>query len=57
MSKISHDPAELANLPIYYGLVSNLGMLVWAGGAFISFFASFHVEEPRLVAFFGGRGF
>jgi hypothetical protein len=48
MDKISRDPAELADLPIYYGLLSNLGMLVWGAGAFISFFASFHVEGPKI---------
>jgi hypothetical protein len=57
MSKISRDPAELANLPIYYGLLSNLGILVWGAGAFIFFFASFHVEEAKIIAFFGGREF
>jgi hypothetical protein len=48
MDKISRDPAELADLPIYYGLLSNLGMLVWGAGAFISFFASFHVEGSEI---------
>ena len=48
MSKISRDPAELADFPLYYGLLSNLGILVLAAGAFISFFASFHVEGPKI---------
>jgi hypothetical protein len=44
MAKLSRDPAELAVIPFYYGLLSNLRILVWAAGAFISFFASFHVD-------------
>jgi hypothetical protein len=48
MSRLSRDPAELADVPIYYGLLSNFGMLVWAAGAFISLFSSFHVEGAKL---------
>jgi hypothetical protein len=48
MAKLSRDPAELADVQFYYGLLSNLGILVWAAGAFISFFASFHVEGSQI---------
>jgi hypothetical protein len=48
MAKLSRDPAELADVPIYYGLLSNLGALVWAAGAFISFFASSHVDDSKV---------
>ena len=50
MTKLSRDPAELSDLPIYYGLLSNLGILVWGAGAFISIFASFHVEDPKIIS-------
>jgi hypothetical protein len=48
MSRLSRDPLEVANVPIYYGLLSNLGMLVWAAGAFISFFSSFQVRGVKV---------
>ena len=57
MTRLSVDPAELAGYPIYYGLLSNLGMVVWGAGAFSSLFASFHVKDPSLETFFGGREF
>ena len=47
MTRLSVDPAELAGYPIYYGLLSNLGMVVWGAGAFSSLFASFHVKDPK----------
>ena len=47
MTKLSKDPAQLASFPIYYGLLSNLGILVWAAGGFIPLFASFHVEGVK----------
>ena len=48
MSKLSRDPAEIANVPFYYGLLSNLGILAWAAGAFTSLFASFHVDGTAI---------
>jgi len=48
MTKLSKDPAQLASFPIYYGLLSNLGILVWAAGGIISLFASFHVEGAKI---------
>jgi hypothetical protein len=49
MTKLSKDPAQLASFPIYYGLLSNLGILVWAAGGIISLFASFHVEGANKI--------
>lgn len=46
MTHISRDPAQIAHFPIYYGFLSNLGVLVWAAGSFIPFFASFLIKEP-----------
>ena len=56
MTKLSRDPAQIANFPVYYGLLSNLGILVWAAGAFISFFASFHVDDAKIRSLLNWAG-
>ncbi|MFP4316093.1 MAG: hypothetical protein ACLFQR_07690 [Desulfovibrionales bacterium] len=40
MAHISRDPQQLADFPLYYGLLSNMGILVWAAGAFVPLFAA-----------------
>jgi hypothetical protein len=47
MTKICRDPSQLADFPFYYGLLSNLGILVWAAGSFIPFFSCFLVNEAK----------
>ena len=46
MALISRDPAQVVLFPFYYGFLSNLGILVWAAGAFIPFYSSFLVRNP-----------
>ena len=33
------DPATISNVPFYFGLISNLGVLIWAVAASVSAFA------------------
>ena len=56
MSKITRDPTRLAHVPYYYGFLSNLGILVWAAGAFIPFFSSFHVHVMKVKGLLRGAG-
>lgn len=46
MSRISRDAAQVVHFPFYYGFLSNVGVLVWAAGAFIPFYTSFLVRDP-----------
>jgi hypothetical protein len=41
MAHISRDPAHLADFPLYYGLLSNIGILIWTAGASVALFSSF----------------
>ena len=41
MAHLSRDPASLTGLPVHYGLLSNLGILIWTAGASIALFSSF----------------
>jgi hypothetical protein len=45
VSLILRDPAQVVLFPFYYGFLSNLGILVWAAGAFIPFYSSFLVRN------------
>jgi hypothetical protein len=47
MAHISRDPAHLADFPIYYGLLSNIGILIWTAGASVALFSSFLLSAGK----------
>lgn len=52
IAEFTRDPLGFTGLPVYKGLVSNLGVIIWAGAAAVCFF-SYSVVRARSTG--GGR--
>lgn len=55
IATLTRDPLAVANAPVYWGVLSNLGILLWAGAAAVSLFAVFLLK--RLSSDREGRRF
>lgn len=47
MSYLTRDPAQLGSLRPYAGVISNLGVLAWAGGFFVAAFTATMLDLQR----------
>ncbi len=48
---LTRDPATILGFPLYYGLLSNLGVLCWSSAATICLFSSKVVQHDELSRF------
>ena len=46
-SELSRDPLAVANAPIYYGILSNVGILFWCAGATSAFIAFAYLNRAQ----------
>lgn len=55
MTKLSQDPLAQIGQPFYLGMISNLGILIWAATASVTLFVSFHLQagafHPQRASF------
>jgi hypothetical protein len=57
---LTRDPAQITNSPIYLGLVSNLGIVLWCAGGVVALFAASQLprdaahREARLFLLWSG---
>jgi hypothetical protein len=58
---VSSDPATTGRLPFYAGILSNIGVLAWCGGAAVALFSAVLLRrtggDGRLSAFLFASGF
>lgn len=45
--RLTQDPLSIAKLPFYFGIVSNIGILLWCAAAAICFFTAFILRQAQ----------
>lgn len=56
LATLTRDPTQAAGVPFYYGLLSNLGVVLWAACAAIALFAATRLPPGRDRSRLGGLG-